>query len=80
MTGVQTCALPICDVVEGALGLGSTALGRFAPYSGILSSEKTVSDELEARQLREGRERAESEEEAKYKRDALKRLMSKEEE
>ena len=68
------------DLVEGALGLGSNVLGRAAPYSGILRPEKTVSEELESRQMQEAKERMESEDEAKYKREALKRLMSKMEE
>jgi hypothetical protein len=68
------------DIAEGVLGLGSNVLGRAAPYSGILRPEKTVSEELESRQMQEAKERMESEDEAKYKREALRRLMSKMEE
>lgn len=67
------------DIAEGALGLGSLVAGRASPYLGALRPEKTVSEELESRQLQEAKERQESEEEAKYKREALKRLMSSQE-
>lgn len=67
------------DVVEGALGLGSMVAGRASPYLGTLRPEKTVSEEQEMHQLEENKELKEKEEEAKYRREALKRLMSSQE-
>lgn len=68
------------NIVEGALGLGSLVAGRASPYLGALRPEKTVSEEQEMRQLEENKELKEKEEEAKYRREALKRLMSSQEE